>query len=72
MKKLIDFPPYSEAQIVETPEDGSVICNLSGDGYRDSWIVFPAGSPILSLTQQEIEEFKDEQEAAFTAQFEEV
>ena len=67
---MIDFPPYSEAEITGVAEDGSVVCNLYGmvdkvvDGevvgveYRDTNISFPAGSPVLGLTEEEIDELR--------------
>ena len=57
MKKTIDFPPYTEAEVVGVAEDGSVLCNLYGveDGveYRDQSILFPPDSVVLRLTDKE-------------------
>ena len=58
MKKQIEFYPYSQAEITGVNDDGSVVCNLYGmiDGveYRDGNVSFPADSPILRLTPDEI------------------
>lgn len=61
MRKLINFAPYNEAQIKVINEDGSVLCDLFGDGYNDTDICFPADSEILSLTDEDIEHFNAEQ-----------
>jgi len=60
MKKQIDFPPYTEAQIKEIHQDGSIVCDLFGEGYTDTNIGFATGNPYLSLTDKEIEEFRKE------------
>lgn len=76
MRKKIDFPPYEEAEIKAVNDNGDVLCDLLGGQqelapesgevpvvrwtYTDSDILFPAGSPILSLTDEEIERFRDE------------
>lgn len=72
MRKKIEFPPYEEAEVKEIYEDGSILCDLYGEKavdeseepywrYRDTDIVFPAGSGIMSLTEEEKTKFFEEQ-----------
>lgn len=72
MRKNIKFPPYEEAELKAVLEDGSVLCDLYGGktvgevgsetwAYTDTDIVFPAGSGILSLSEEEKVEFEAEQ-----------
>lgn len=71
MRKTIYFPPYEEAEVKEIHEDGSILCNLYGEQvvdesgnpywrYRDTDIVFPADSGIVSLTEEEKSELEAE------------
>ena len=64
MRKQIDFPPYTEAEIKQIMEDGSLLCDLYGERlfddqgpqawiYTDTGILFPPDSEILSLTDDE-------------------
>ena len=64
MRKEIDFAPYDEAEIKGIYEDGGVLCDLYGDGHSDRDILFPEGSPVLTLTEQEWEQFRAERAAA--------
>lgn len=72
MRKKIEFPPYEEAEVKEIYEDGSILCDLYGEKavdeseepywrYRDTDIVFPADSEIMSLTEEEKTKFFEEQ-----------
>lgn len=72
MRKKIEFPPYEEAEVKAVLEDGSILCDLYGEKavdesgepywrYRDTDIVFPAGSGIVSLTEEEKKKFFEEQ-----------
>ena len=61
MRKNIDFPPYTEAEVKEIMEDGSILCDLYGDQFYDYNIFFPSGSSILKLTKKEKEQFASEQ-----------
>ena len=72
MRKKIEFPPYEEAELKAVLEDGSVLCDLYGGktvgevgaetwAYTDTDIVFPAGSGILSLSEEEKAAFETEQ-----------
>lgn len=71
MRKKIEFPPYEEAEVKAVLEDGSILCDLYGEKavdesgkpywrYRDTDIVFPAGSEILDLTEEEKSELEAE------------
>lgn len=71
MRKKIDFPPYSEAEVIQIVKDGSVLCNLYGGkitderglekwNYTDSGILFPPDSEILSLTDDERRQIEEE------------
>lgn len=61
MRKAIDFPPYTVAEVKAVNEDESVLCDLYGDRVSDTNIVFPAGSEILNLTEEEKAVFEAEQ-----------
>lgn len=65
MRKTIDFPPYTEAEIKEIYDDGSALCDLYGAGYSDTDICFPAGSGILQLSVKEEAAFYEEKENGF-------
>ena len=72
MRKKIECPPYEEGEVKEIYEDGSILCDLYGEKavdeseepywrYRDTDIVFPADSEIMSLTEEEKTKFFEEQ-----------
>lgn len=76
MRKKIDFPPYSEAEVKQIMEDGSLLCDLYGEklsddkdaeswNYTDTNILFPPDSAILSLTDDERRQFKEETEGTY-------
>ena len=71
MRKKIEFPPYEEAEVKEIYEDGSILCDLYGEKavdeseepywrYRDTDIVFPADSEIMSLTEEKKKFFEEQ------------
>ena len=71
MKKKIDFPPYTEADVKQIMEDGSLLCDLYGEKlsddqnteawhYTDTDIVFRPDSDILSLTDDERRQIEEE------------
>lgn len=66
MRKQIDFPPYTEAEIKRIEEDGSALCDLFGAGYSDTDISFPADSPYLNLTEEEKAQIEAEAQARET------
>ena len=53
MRKTIDFPPYTEAEVKGILSDGSILCDVYGDEFSDTNISFPPGSNILILTEEE-------------------
>lgn len=61
MRKSIDFPPYTEAEVKEIMEDGSILCDLYGEQFYDYNIIFAPNSSILKLTKKEKEQFASEQ-----------
>lgn len=71
MRKQIDFPPYTEAEVKQIMEDGSLLCDLCGERlfddqgpqawiYTDTGILFPPDSEILSLTDDERRQIDEE------------
>lgn len=76
MRKTIDFPPYTEAEVLEILPDGSLRCNLfgerlSGDNEPETWrwhdtnIVFPPQSPLIALSEEELSNFEKNQQCNF-------
>lgn len=53
MRKMIDFPPYTEAEVKGILSDGSILCDVYGVEFSDTNISFPSDSAILTLTEDE-------------------